>query len=306
MLHRLATLFAISLIFFIGVVAQDTICGTTVDQLTVDRTASQYCTLTNNNATCAPEFTNYAAKFTYSNNPPLTSSSTPLRITNMSPQPMTVVIYKNQKPIGKIPYFVRVDRFSLLEIVGSNSTQLFDPYFDDTVYTVEKKTELESVEIAVEFLGFSTPRLKRARLIDENDLSLANRWVALYYTVVVKMDKGVVTGIDWENTCLGCSLEDCYEKEDTCGTRFNKCSRAPTTNEPAPDLTDISCSVKIYVAWSGTDVDKDYCLSGQQTIGNFRRFSARFAFDKAAATANQVIDGIKEGQYPEPGSDVNN
>ena len=129
------------------------------------------------------------------------------------------------------------------------------------------------------------------------------------------MDGGIVQGIAWDNACVFCSPDECLEntynfdgdlavglegqskgcflskkecdafqdkKSDTC-TQSGKCTEKDCTCEN-------ECDIRVYVVWTGTDVD-----------GNvFQSSSSRFS----AFPAQRIQDRIQQLLPDIPGIDL--
>ncbi len=182
------------------------------------------------------------------------------------------IVYANQTqknitvPTGKVQYWIETDKFSLLELNGT-----FTPYSDP--YAAK-----EDFYIKLEFAGKSTNAIRRVGITGVGeDFGV---YIVPFWSAVITLDRGNVTAIRWDNTCSGCQYM-CVD--GACSVPYRHC---------VDHTNNISCDIKVYIAWEGSDVDNDYMLSGQQTMKNFRAFSARFAYDVAARTYGKVQDRI--------------
>jgi len=96
-----------------------------------------------------------------------------------------------------------------------------------------------------------------------------------FLTAIIDVDKGVVTGITWDNSCVFCAKGFCEEitynfngviqtpqsaKQSTggCYIREEDCQKDSTL-----------CDLMVYVVWSGTDSNNRAFQSSQSRFGAF-------------------------------------
>lgn len=260
------------------------------------RGANEYCSLKDEDSTCKTS-ESFLQGFPVSfgdKNTTVVPTYNKLSLLSIASSPLVIVVYKNQEPVAKLQYYLEVDNFSLLEVLGSNHTELFDPHFDATTLNSTRVEDIKSVMISVSFRGFSTPPIPRAFIKDPGE-PVSSRRVAAYYTAVINAEKGEVTGVSWENECLGCLSENCLEAASPCTS--NLATECQSETNPT---TPTTCSLKVYVAWKGSDKDGQFFTSSEQTISNFRKFSAKFAYEEAASTARQTVIDLDPGQTQPP------
>lgn len=129
-----------------------------------------------------------------------------------------------------------------------------------------------------------------------------------FLTAIIDVDRGIVKGIAWDNACVFCSPERCLEntynfdgvlatglegqskgcfleKKECDAFQLAKCDTCNAAGEcTGEDCTDCTCNnecdIRIYVVWTGTDID-----------GNpFQSSSSRFS----AFPAQRIQDRIKQ------------
>lgn len=187
------------------------------------------------------------------------------------------------RPTGKIQYWIETDKFSLLEVVGSYGQDFIDPGL--TSNSTTPRATANEVVLKAEFAGFTTTAVHRAKV----DSTTATDVISPFWTVIIELDRGRVTGLTWDNSCSGCSKDECIHDdegaEQGCGLTRTACN---------DNTNNVSCDLKIYVGWKGTDVSGNYMLSAQSAISNFRRFAAKIAWDIAARTAKQISQGLPD------------
>jgi hypothetical protein len=183
------------------------------------------------------------------------------------------------RPTGKIQFWIETDKFSLLDVVGSTGVEFVDPGYN---VTGAARDLANQVVLKVEFAGFTTPPVHRALVTVNDDL------IAPFWTAIIVVDRGVVTGLEWDNSCSGCS-DVCIRSVDgaaaACGITREKCKSG---------ADNINCDVKVYVGWRGTDAKGNYLLSSQSALSNFRAFAAKIAYDSLAKTASQIAEGFPD------------
>eukprot|EP01083_Nonionella_stella_P158645 516602_1 len=96
----------------------------------------------------------------------------------------------------------------------------------------------------------------------------------------VSVTKGVALSVTWdENACSLCGSSDCVD--DNCCTPHSTC------------LTSVDCDIKIYLGWSGTDINDATLQSKDNFLSNFRRYSAASLYnDVTQSASNSVNDAI--------------
>jgi hypothetical protein len=100
-----------------------------------------------------------------------------------------------------------------------------------------------------------------------------------YLTAIIDVDRGIVTGITWDNACLFCTANECepntfdfagnlateseaLQPVGGCGVGLDDCNDLLAQGDPT------GCDLLLYVVWTGTD------SQGRDFRSNAYRFSA--------------------------------
>lgn len=123
-----------------------------------------------------------------------------------------------------------------------------------------------------------------------------------FLTAIIDVDGGIVKGIAWDNACVFCSpdrcLENtydfdgnlatnlqgqskgCYVDEKECNalqaTKSSTCTPAGECKEKGCTC-DSQCDIRIYVVWTGTDIDGN---AFQSSSSRFSAFPAQNLQDR--------------------------
>jgi hypothetical protein len=119
-----------------------------------------------------------------------------------------------------------------------------------------------------------------------------------HLTAVIDVDKGVVTGIAWDDACIFCSKNECQENTfDFNGFQGNtKQFNQPTGGCFLEESVCISfdlesrtdCDLLLYVVWTGTD------KNGLELLSSAYRFSAFPAQELSDRFSQNLPDFSKE------------
>jgi hypothetical protein len=199
--------------------------------------------------------------------------------------PLYIVISDSTgRPAYKTRFFPQVDRYSLLELGGSAGLEEIDVglFADNAAIDLSSAIAMNSTLIQAEFGGFTTPAVRRAIVpeptsSDVEPVTNLQRRVVSFYTLIIELDRGMVKSMFWQKGCYGCGDDaNCWKEEQWCTNPYKSCSVVDTS------ATDgLSCNIKIYLAWQGTDSKGNYLMSGQATIKNFLQFDVRTPFESA-------------------------
>lgn len=111
-------------------------------------------------------------------------------------------------------------------------------------------------------------------------------------SIVVEVTDGTVTDLVWEDTCNGCTTQNCLE--DSCSTETDtldpKCDDADALQEDP-----YRCGLKIYVGWRGTD-SKGVSLTSYTSMPlRFQKYSfVTSAYNAAAGFATDFLSFWKK------------
>ena len=91
---------------------------------------------------------------------------------------------------------------------------------------------------------------------------LKDKLVAIVSSVVVTLEDGKVTDIEWDNDCDLCD-EEClkYEDEEICAEK--QCDEGKEGD----------CDPRVYISWIGTDNEGNNLLSAAYRMSQFRKYS---------------------------------
>jgi len=161
--------------------------------------------------------------------------------------------YPNKESTWRVPFQVKVDDFTLVNIVDSYQTEWW------------KNASHIWLE-ASGFKGFSP--LKKVR--DKN-------YVIPGWTMIIKIKDGKILGMVWDDIdgCLSCPGA-CID--GFCGIEESKCGQ-----------NSISCDLQIYVGWIGSDDKGNFMVSAGRRQSQFRNYSLKSAFDMAYQTYNNDV-----------------
>lgn len=143
--------------------------------------------------------------------------------------------------------------------------------------------------------------------------ALANIETLPLYTVIIKMDTGVVTDIGWDDGCFFCpeNTDECMHNsfsvnssteisDDTyrgCRKTTDECYPETFTNASSTssssnttNLTTSDCDLKIFVTWTGTDKNGQYLRSASKRFSRYRAFGIATAYQSAVNLANEGLD----------------
>lgn len=217
----------------------------------------------------------------------------------LTSNPLYVVISDFQgRPAYKTRFFLQVDRYSLLELGGTAGNEDIDVglFMDNQPIDADSAMKMNNTLIQVEFAGFTVPAVRRTlipppEVIDVEPVTNSVRRVVSFYTLIIELDRGMISKMFWQTGCFGCGdSSNCWKestnKQQWCTNTFNLCSVVD-----AAATGGLSCNIKIYVAWQGTDVKGNYLMSAQTTIKNFLQFSFNTPFE----TAQNVFDTLSPG-----------
>ena len=86
----------------------------------------------------------------------------------------------------------------------------------------------------------------------ESRIMLTGNHVIGSRSIVISLDSGNITAIDWDDTCSGCGKSSCLD--NACAMDAETLD--PSCNDPKElEMDPYRCGVKIYLVWVGTDVD---------------------------------------------------
>jgi len=96
-----------------------------------------------------------------------------------------------------------------------------------------------------------------------------------FLTAIINVDKGVITGITWDNACVFCSPNECQDiTYDFNGNLQTQESSGQPTQGCYVDETECAtnpqaCDLMLYVVWSGTDATNRALQSSNSRFSAF-------------------------------------
>ena len=105
--------------------------------------------------------------------------------------------------------------------------------------------------------------------------------------MVVGLDQGQISVLEWRNSCYknqGCDSKDCEDSTVTFdGETYpeNNCFRTDCAN-----ATEGECDTQVFVTWVGRDSGRDDCTSDNYRISGFSDYGIVSYLDAAKALFN--------------------
>jgi len=98
-----------------------------------------------------------------------------------------------------------------------------------------------------------------------------------FLTAIINVDKGVVTGITWDDSCVFCAKQEC---EEITFDYNGELQTQATSGQPSKGCyipndvclrgkADGPCNLSLYVVWTGTDAANRAFQSSQSRFGAF-------------------------------------
>jgi len=131
-----------------------------------------------------------------------------------------------------------------------------------------------------------------------------------YLTTIIDVEQGKVKGILWDESCLFCNSTRCEENTfDFQGNQETSISNTKGCFIPVPDcagtveeeitlgtkLKTAECNLKIYVVWTGTDVDGKPLQSYESRFGAFPpNVIPKFSIPSISSTVMKKFSDLKD------------
>ena len=96
----------------------------------------------------------------------------------------------------------------------------------------------------------------------------------------MKVKKGVITELVWDNACYGCddkceeNIEMNSELDKSKKMTYNNCYENDTNN-----CKNNGCDPKFYVTWFGTDKNDNQLKSANLALSKFKQYSINSLYD---------------------------
>lgn len=118
---------------------------------------------------------------------------------------------------------------------------------------------------------------------------------AEYLNLVISLQYGVITNLAWDNSCIGCgpsycltsakslnttSWEESFEKfsDGACGIALSSCS-----------ASSVTCDLKVFVSWVGTDGDGRALRSGSLRLSRLGGSTLASLYDKMKTNYHSAV-----------------
>jgi hypothetical protein len=126
----------------------------------------------------------------------------------------------------------------------------------------------------------------------------AQQFIIPVFNVVIKVDKGNITDVVWDNDCYACLTSDqCFTNNDV--TYLNDTSiKAVDKNCKSPACVNdkdnaFNCDPKFYITWFGTDSNQKQMKSSNLAMSRFRQYAVGSLYNSAKDTFNKTMDTLK-------------
>lgn len=187
------------------------------------------------------------------------------------------------KEIGiRMAFSIEVDKFSLFNIAGG--------YYLSEQFS-KNKTISDITLIAQIFENTTTFPAVFYSKNEKNE----NIFFPLI-NIVIKVEKGYIYDIVWDNNCYSCKDEQCqdylseniYKNSDT--KIFKNCYKK--TDSCGSEEETLNCDPKFYVTWFGTDKDNRQMKSSNMAMSKFKHYSIGSLYDNLCKAFDNQKDSI--------------
>lgn len=86
----------------------------------------------------------------------------------------------------------------------------------------------------------------------ESRIMISNNYVVGSRSIVISLNSGNITSIDWDDTCSGCRSDACLD--GACAIDSDSID-PPCGDEKELEMDPCRCGIKIYLVWVGTDIN---------------------------------------------------
>ena len=141
----------------------------------------------------------------------------------------------------------------LTNATGANVTSLEEPFdsiffpkVDEFALMRLDTRELVGLNVTVRAWVEIGGNRSESRIMISNSHAVGSR------SVVISVDTGNITSIDWDDNCDGCRGNACLDGACSIDSE----SISPACDDPKEiEMDPFRCGIKIYLVWVGTDVD---------------------------------------------------
>jgi len=189
------------------------------------------------------------------------------------------------KEIGiRMAFSIEVDKFSLFNIAGG--------YYLSEQFTNSKQIKnINNITLIAQIFEFKTnfPSIFYHKKDNEiNYFPLLN--------IVIKVEKGNIYDIVWDNNCYSCKDNECMNYEsvniynDSETKNFKNCYNK--TVSCGNEKEKLNCDPKFYVTWFGTDKDNRQMKSSNMAMSKFKHYSIGSLYDNLCEAFDNQKDSI--------------
>jgi len=176
---------------------------------------------------------------------------------------------------------------------GLNVTRkaVFYPYVDQYAELTISKSFNSSLTLsnssALDLTHGTTVRVQVGNVLSARKFyTWANRgvqYVAPLFTIIINVDGGTVTEVNWDEGCDACRDVACNSR--ICGNDIAQCD---IYGGP------VNCDVRIFASWFGSDSGARYLTSTGAILSRFRSYSIKSAYDNAAQSTSSSYPQLGE------------
>ena len=101
------------------------------------------------------------------------------------------------------------------------------------------------------------------------------------FSIVVKVKKGLITELVWDNACYGCDdkcetdITSISELDSNKTMTYNNCYENYDMNK----CSNNGCDPKFYITWFGTDKNGNQLKSANLALSKFKKYSVNSLYD---------------------------
>ena len=186
------------------------------------------------------------------------------------------------KEIGiRMAFSIEVDKFSLFNIAGG--------YYLSEQYNKNKEA---NITLIAQIFENKTPFPSIFYHINEKNEKIYFPLI----NIVIKVEKGMIYDIVWDNNCYGCKDDECldylsnniYNESET--KNFKNCYKK--TESCGSEKESLKCDPKFYVTWFGTDKDNRQMKSSNMAMSKFKHYSIGSLYDNLCEAFDKQRDSI--------------
>ena len=186
------------------------------------------------------------------------------------------------KEIGiRMAFTIEVDKFSLFNIAGGY-------YLSDQF---SNKNNINDISLIAQIFENT---ISYPSIIYHKNENEKNYFPLL--NIVIKVEKGNIYDIVWDNNCYSCKDDQCHEylsvniNNDSDSKSFKNCYKKDESCGSEKDT--LNCDPKLYVTWFGTDKDNRQMKSSNMAMSKFKHYSIGSLYDNLCEAFDKQKDSI--------------